>query len=441
MKISDLTPNAQNPRTITDQKKAMLKKALLKFGDLSGIVYNRKTKQLVGGHQRREAFDSDSVITVTKKYSRPTKTGTVAEGFVELKGERFSYREVVWDEITEKAANIAANKGAGEWDLPKLGEWLKELNSFDIDFDLELTMFDADELGEFAGIEVEGYTRTSATGVDEDEIPEKAPARSKLGDLYLLGSHRLVCGDSTDTRALDKLFDGKKADLTFTSPPYNANTHMSNTANDGPLYANYSDDMDSEDYVAFTRKILGEAIARTNMFVFWNVNYNANSRFEYMEQIYPYVKKLEETIVWKKNALPVPSGLTRVYEFIFAFKCADKKVRLGRRNETFFNFWDISNLSSLTKEHRAAFPVALPLQSFELVEGAHSVFDPFGGTGTTMIAAEKTSRSCFMMELDPEYCDVIVARWEKYTGLKAKLVRTETKKKLRVKQAEKQAYA
>src|SRR4051812_43912555 len=116
MQIKNLVPNAENPRTITPAKRAMLKKALLKFGDLSGIVYNRKTKQLVGGHQRREIFDPESVVTITKKFSKPTKTGTVAEGFVEFNGEKFSYREVYWDAHLEKAANIAANKGAGEWD-------------------------------------------------------------------------------------------------------------------------------------------------------------------------------------------------------------------------------------------------------------------------------------------------------------------------------------
>lgn len=149
MKVSDLKPNEKNPRTISDKKLEMLKKAVREFGDLSGIVFNRKTKRLVGGHQRSKILDTASDIKILRKYPKPTKTGTIAEGFVLAYGEHFSYREVNWDETREKAANIAANKGAGEWDLPQLSEWMKELGSFDLDFDLDLTMFDEKERDKF----------------------------------------------------------------------------------------------------------------------------------------------------------------------------------------------------------------------------------------------------------------------------------------------------
>lgn len=145
MKIQDLKANPKNPRTITDKRKAMLRKALLEFGDLSGFVYNAKTKHLVSGHQRKDAFDADAVITIQQKYKKPTKNGTTAVGFVELNGERFSYREVLWDEKREKAATIAANKSAGEWDNEILSEWLTELSD-DLDLDLDLTMFEDDEM-------------------------------------------------------------------------------------------------------------------------------------------------------------------------------------------------------------------------------------------------------------------------------------------------------
>lgn len=121
----------------------MLEKSLKKFGDLSGIIYNRKSKQLVGGHQRTAVLDAASAVEITKKYEKPTPTGTVAEGFVIVGKERFGYREVAWDEATEKAANLAANKGAGEWDVSGLTNWMRELEDFD--FDLDLTMFDPDE--------------------------------------------------------------------------------------------------------------------------------------------------------------------------------------------------------------------------------------------------------------------------------------------------------
>jgi hypothetical protein len=150
--LKDLQPNAENPRKVTDAKLAMLKKSLAEFGDLSGVVYNRKTKQLVGGHQRRHVLLSEP-FTITKKYPKPTKVGTVAEGFIIHKGEKFAYREVEWDALKEKAANIAANKGAGEWDFTKLGEWMDELDGSL--FDLDLTMFDEMERKDLFSGEVE----------------------------------------------------------------------------------------------------------------------------------------------------------------------------------------------------------------------------------------------------------------------------------------------
>lgn len=213
MKIKDLSPNEENPRTITDQKRAMLKKALFKFGDLSGIVFNRKTKRLVGGHQRKDIFDPEAVITITKKFAKPSKTGTYAEGHVELNGEKFSYREVFWDEPMEKAANIAANKGAGEWNMSRLNDWLRDLSDFDLDFDLDLTMFDTKELAELpVPIEVSGHTRTPGQGKNEKEKSNKPP-KCKLGEVYALGEARLKVGG--DLQFCDRVIAlwGKHSDV------------------------------------------------------------------------------------------------------------------------------------------------------------------------------------------------------------------------------------
>lgn len=193
MKISDLTPNAQNPRIVTDRKLAQLKKNILKLGDLSGIVFNKKSRRLVTGHQRLKLVD-DSNIVITKKYPKPTKTGTVAEGWFVSNGERFAYREVYWNEHLEKAANIAANKGAGEWDVPKLNTWLKELSDFDIDFDLDLTMFDAKELSDLPSpIEVSAHTRDPNSKKSKADKLDKPP-KCKTDQVYALGEARLKCG-------------------------------------------------------------------------------------------------------------------------------------------------------------------------------------------------------------------------------------------------------
>lgn len=129
--LDSLNPNAKNPRTISDFDFENLKKTMQEFGDLSGVVHNNRTDRLVGGHQRREAFSDlrADQITITQRFAEPTAVGTVALGYVILNGEQFAYREVDWPEAKELAANIAANRISGEWDLEKLGEmdqWLLE---------------------------------------------------------------------------------------------------------------------------------------------------------------------------------------------------------------------------------------------------------------------------------------------------------------------------
>lgn len=195
MKISALKANPENPRTITPAKSAQLKKAMVEFGDLGGIVFNVKSGQLVGGLRRSENFDPATAVVYTKKYSKPTRTGTVAEGYVLLKGERFSYREVRWPKAKEMAANIAANKNAGEWNEPSLAKWLKELGSFDIGIDLDLTMFDADEIAELPGItDVSGHTRVGGAGQDDDEDDTPRALKVATGQLWELGTTQLRCG-------------------------------------------------------------------------------------------------------------------------------------------------------------------------------------------------------------------------------------------------------
>lgn len=178
MKIKDLKANPKNPRTISDEKLAMLKKAIAEFGDLSGIIFNRKTKRLVGGHQRTKNFPPDAAIEITTKFKKPTKVGTVALGYVLVNGERHNYREVEWDEIREKAANIAANKGAGEWDLSALSDWLKEIDEFG--FDLSLTMFDTIETKGFMQME-DGRPVTGAQELDEGSFDNFSHSCPKCG--------------------------------------------------------------------------------------------------------------------------------------------------------------------------------------------------------------------------------------------------------------------
>ena len=144
MKIKDLKPADYNPRKISDKQLEMLKKALTEFGDLSGIVFNRQTGNLVGGHQRLKCLPADAKIE-KKELKKITKTGTAAQGFIVIEGEKYTYREVDWDEVKEKTANIAANKHGGEFDDELLAALLKDLSEIP-DFDADLTGFDDKEI-------------------------------------------------------------------------------------------------------------------------------------------------------------------------------------------------------------------------------------------------------------------------------------------------------
>lgn len=182
-KLKDLEANPKNPRKITEEKLKALKKTVTEFGDLSGIVYNRKTKLLVGAHQRVKILPPDAEIHFTKKYDKPTRVGTVAIGYVLYNGERFSYREVFWDAVKEKAANIAANKGGGEWDNELLSEWMREISDFGID--LDLTMFDENER---ADLLVDPAAFEAGKEEDQGKLDEKKKqVCPHCGESFLVG--------------------------------------------------------------------------------------------------------------------------------------------------------------------------------------------------------------------------------------------------------------
>jgi hypothetical protein len=172
--------NPLNPRKITPEQLKMLADSLRRFGDLSGLILNVKTNHLVGGHQRVKVLGG-APIEITKRYEEPTTNGTTAEGFVIFEGERYTYREVSWDERTENAAMIAANKHGGDWDFPQLSSLLLELDTGD--FDVSLTGFTSAEL--------EKMVRSIKTD-DSDEIQplskeemDMLPAHIRMVQLFM----------------------------------------------------------------------------------------------------------------------------------------------------------------------------------------------------------------------------------------------------------------
>lgn len=304
-----------------------------------------------------------------------------------------------------KAYRLADNKlNESDWDMELV---LQELKGLSEDM-FALTGFDSDLI-----IEPEEK---------DDEVPEiPEEPQSQLGDLYELGNHRVLCGDSTKIEDVERLMDGKKADMVFTSPPYNANTK----AGDGDIFTSkkskklyadgYSDNLPPDEYVKFAQTVLEHCFLFTEGFIFWNVSYNKNSRYQYIQQITPWLEYLREQICWKKSStIPFKGSLMRDWEPIYLFSTI--KANLGLDKVT-SNFWEVSNTHSQQENHKACYPVELVVKGIKIINGSKNVFDPFLGSGSTLIASEKTGRICYGMELDPRYTDVIVERWCKYTGI------------------------
>jgi DNA modification methylase len=208
--------------------------------------------------------------------------------------------------------------------------------------------------------------------------------------------------------------DGQKADMVFTSPPYNANTKAGqgdifNKKKSVKLYSDgYSDNLESSDYVNFASSVLNNCFLFTDGHIFWNVSYNANSRFEYIQQIQNHLEFLIEQICWKKSStIPFKGSLMRDWEPIYVFSTNGNMLGLDSVNS---NHWEVNNTNSQQDNHKACFPIELPSKAIKLNDWYKLIFEPFTGSGSTMVAAHQLKRKCYGMELDPKYCQVIIDR-------------------------------
>ena len=396
-KIADLKFDDKNFNRHTSYGMSLLEKSLRELGAGRSILLD-KDNNIIAGNGIVEAAGSVGLENV--KIIETTGDEIVAVKRTDMTIDSKEGREMAL------ADNATANADLS-WDEDNIKEqtekWDFDTSDWGMDFN-----FDKD------------------TEVEEDEAPEaneNEPAKSKLGEVYHLGNHRLMCGDSTDAGSVAILMDGQKADVVFTSPPYNGG---GNTAPDGDVFSGkaekklydggYSDNRSSQEYIDFAKGVLDVCFEFTEGYIFWNVNYNANSRFEYISQITDKLNYLIEQICWKKtSAIPLKGCMRRAWEPIYVF--STDKQSLGLQDvET--NFWEISNTNSQADNHKACFPVALPAKGISLVKPkTRVVFEPFGGSGSTLIACEQLGRKCYMMELDPKYCDVIRKRyWKFVTG-------------------------
>jgi DNA modification methylase len=324
------------------------------------------------------------------------------------------------NESQKKAYIIADNKLAlnAGWDTAMLSIEMKDLE--DEGFDLALLGFDDKELNALLKPEVsEGLT-------DEDAVPDvPEEPKTKVGDIYILGNHRLMCGDSTSIDAVDQLMDGNKADMVFTDPPYGMSYGGGRAgaigSNDGTVKkfgVIKNDDKTGDDLIQLIRDALASAVATTKAGASFYVCFPWRTYSEFEAAMNQCGLKTSACIVWDKKSIGLGlSNYRPQHEFIFYSK-GDSWY--GDKAQS--DIWYMSRGATGKYVHPTQKPV-------ELVEKAISnssksgdvILDVFGGSGSTMLAAEKIGRHARIMELDPKYCDVIVKRWEDFTGKKAVL--------------------
>jgi DNA modification methylase len=388
---NEINPAPYNPRKDlkpTDPEYLRIKKSLLEFGMVEPIVWNRKTGHLVGGHQRFKILMEDQP-------------------------EELEVSVVYLDEKKEKALNVALNKVAGEFDFPKLKELLVELD--DGEFDLSLTGFDEGELKDL--IDYEGK-RGLTEDDDAPEPPAAANTKTKRGDIYELGAHRLMCGDSVNVDDVKSLMEGQMADMVFTDPPYNID--YGNIKH--PKFKQRSienDSLNEKDWETFCRDVAFMISSFSEGCVY--VCHAPGPDGRVMATILDQSFHASTTVVWVKDQFTLGRGkYHNQYEPIWFGWVKDGSNFSDRRDLS--NVWNVARPKK-SVEHPTMKPVELVQTAInQASKQGQIVLDLFGGSGSTMIAAEKTGRRAFLMELDPAYCDVIVRRWETFTGKKAKLL-------------------
>jgi DNA modification methylase len=378
--VEKLIPYVNNSRTHSEEQVAQIAASIREFGFNNPVLID-KDDTIIAGHGR---------IQAARKL-----------GLAEVPCVRLEHLT----ETQRKAYIIADNR------LALNAGWNEELLTIELNdlladgFALDILGFDSDELKSL----LDPVTPTEGL-TDEDAVPEvpEVPeeTETKPGDIYQLGRHRLMCGDSTSIDAVEKLMDGQKADMVFTDPPYGISiVGKKGSVGGGKLakvgtYAPVAGD-DSIDVAIEAIQVIKTLKAKVE--IIWGGNYYAN--------------QLENSscwIVWDKN------NTGNFADAELAWTNQKTAVRI------FKHTWNGMLKDSERGEkrvHPTQKPVALAVWCFnQYGDDCETVLDLFGGSGSTLIAAEKTNRNCYMMELDPKYCDVIVKRWEDFTGKKAELI-------------------
>ena len=389
--VPEVRPYEKNPRKNADAVK-YVKASIEKFGFKQSIIVD-SNRVIIAGHTRLEAAKSLGMAEVPC---------------------------IVADDLTDaqvKALRLADNKVAefSEWDLDLLGGELGELADIS---DIDMGDFGFD-LSEFDNIGLDD----KETEVVEDEVPEEVEPVCKKGEIWLLGEHRLMCGDSTSAEDVSKLMDGSKADLLFTDPPYGVSYEKkTKEVLKSKTYTKIqNDDLKLDQFKDFLFDVFTNAKAwlldSASYYVF--SCQGGDQEMMMMMMMRECGIPCRHQIIWVKDA-PVFSMGRLDYDYkhepiLYGWVKRHEFQRKGEQDKSVWEFKRTEN-----KLHPTMKPV--PLIANALLNSTKDndiVLDLFGGSGSTMMACEQLGRKCRMMELDPHYCDVIIARWEKLTGEKA----------------------
>jgi DNA modification methylase len=384
--VAELIPYVKNSRTHSDEQIAQIAASIKEFGWTNPILIDGENG-IIAGHGRLMAA---------------RKLGYTKVPTIELKD---------LTETQKKAYIIADNRLAlnAGWDNELLTIELNELLADG--FALDILGFDAKELNALLEPEVvEGLT-------DEDQVPDvPEEPKTKPGDIYQLGNHRLMCGDSTSINDIEKLCDGQLVDMWLTDPPYNV------AYEGGTGLKIQNDDMGDEQFRQFLRDayVAADAVMKAGaVFYIWHADLEG---YNFRGAAKDAGWTVRQCLIWKKSSLVMgrQDYHWRHEPCLYGWKDGAGHLWSADRKQTTILEFD---KPSRNGEHPTMKPVALfEYQMLNNTKGGDIVLDSFGGSGTTLLAAEKNGRYARLMELDPKYCDVIVKRWEDFTGKKAVLL-------------------
>lgn len=388
-KVNELIPYINNSRTHSEEQVNQIVASINEFGFTNPLLIDEKDN-IIAGHGR---------LLASKKLKMEEVPCIVLSGLTEAQ---------------KKAYIIADNKMAlnAGWDEELLKIELENLK--ELDFDLELTGFNVDELDNIFQVEEEQEIVEDDFDIEPPEEP-----KAKLGDIYQLGNHRLMCGDSTSEEDVEKLMNGNKADMVFTDPPYgmNLDTDFSGMkskifkgGNGGNEYdAGIVDDFNPE----MINKIMALDIKETFL---WGADYFA--------ELLPN-KNDGSWIVWDKRAngnddIAEDYSSDKMYGSCFELCWSRTKHKRDIARVKWAGMFGMEKQDNKKRLHPTQKPLELCNWFITRYSKDNSnILDLFGGSGSTLIACEQLNRKCYMMELDPKYIDVIIKRWEEFTGKKA----------------------